>query len=1030
MKAHSIYVFILFIFSVLSYHGQNETAKWYFGYGAAMDFMTTPPTQLAASSMTVDEGCASISDDNGALLFYTDGLSIWTKTHTVMANGTGLLGGHSSTQSSIILKKPGSSSMYYVFTVQGNTWAPGLHYSVVDMSLASGQGSVTAKNVNVYPGRLYEKITATRHCNGSDFWIVVRDFSSDDPNNSGNFHSFQFGSAGTSTTDVTSVFTYTNNFHVIGAMKISPNGKKLACANYNYVLSDMTFELFDFDNSTGVVTNSLALVSSFVNNVNSFFASGYGVEFSPDCTKLYGSLGNFYATTNNGNILEWDLCSGSNSVIANSQTTISAATGTNYFGVGSLQLAKDGKIYVAHSSLNNGVEALSVINNPNAYGAASNFSYGVIAVNSYSPHWGLPNYGSYNFLKHPTPPPFASSSNTNVGCFGMAFSAPSIQNSVTSCAASAYSVTSYAWDFGDPLSGTTNTSFLANPSHNFSAPGNYTTQLIIYYTCGGGTDTLRQPISVLGTNSISLNVNTASITCASLGTGTAALNNGIGLYTYSWTPTNQTTSIATGLIPGTYTITVRDDGLNCSLTNTVYFAPLIPLTANVVFSPSITCYGASTGTAAFINLAGGSPNQYYTWFNGANTYTTSTVTGLSAGVWNATVTDALTACQVNSVISITQPPVFNLNIGSTSAGTCVGSQVSLTGTCSGGTPGYNYVWSNGANINTTTVNQTTPGVYVYTLTVHDTYNCAINNTVAVQFDAVPFISVSNSSICAGDSLVILPAGATNYIISGGSATVSPLVTTAYSVTGTSLGGCAASNTAVCAVFVNPLPTITVNSGSVCFGSTFTLVPSGATTYTFSGGTAIISPSVSTSYSVTGSSTDGCKSNLAVASITVIALPQVTVTSSNKIICAGETVTLTASGASSYVWGTLANIPSIVVSPGASNQYVATGTDNNGCANSFTFSQNVSPCTGSTSDYELASLGVKVYPNPSTGFFTISTDKTAEIALVNMLGQIIQTHSATESNNFRVSISELTVGVYFIIGSAGNLPIKQKIIVSE
>jgi hypothetical protein len=92
--------------------------------------MSNPPSVLANNSMTVDEGCASIADQNGNLLFYTDGMSIWNSSHNIMANGTGMNGGHSSTQAALILQKPGSSNLYYVFTVIGNTWFHGLNYTI------------------------------------------------------------------------------------------------------------------------------------------------------------------------------------------------------------------------------------------------------------------------------------------------------------------------------------------------------------------------------------------------------------------------------------------------------------------------------------------------------------------------------------------------------------------------------------------------------------------------------------------------------------------------------------------------------------------------------------------------------------------------------------------------------------------------------------------------------------------------------------------------------------------------------------
>src|SRR5436190_8052320 len=100
---------------------QNENSKWYFGYGAGLDFMTNPPTVLNNGVSYHYEGSASIADSSGNLLFYTDGNAIYDKSHSTMAGvGNGLSGGFSSTQPALILKKPGSKHIYYVFTVDNN----------------------------------------------------------------------------------------------------------------------------------------------------------------------------------------------------------------------------------------------------------------------------------------------------------------------------------------------------------------------------------------------------------------------------------------------------------------------------------------------------------------------------------------------------------------------------------------------------------------------------------------------------------------------------------------------------------------------------------------------------------------------------------------------------------------------------------------------------------------------------------------------------------------------------------------------
>ncbi|HOZ87323.1 MAG TPA: hypothetical protein PL029_06165, partial [Bacteroidia bacterium] len=173
MKLLPFSLFLFFSLIILNLHSQNETARWHFGAYAALNFMTTPPTILSSSSMSVVEGCASMANASGNLLFYTNGVTVWNQANTVMANGTNLSGSLTPTQSSIIIRQPGSSNIYYIFTVGGTTVTPGLCYSIVNMNLAAGMGSVTTKNAVLYAPACKEKLTATLHCNHNDIWILA-----------------------------------------------------------------------------------------------------------------------------------------------------------------------------------------------------------------------------------------------------------------------------------------------------------------------------------------------------------------------------------------------------------------------------------------------------------------------------------------------------------------------------------------------------------------------------------------------------------------------------------------------------------------------------------------------------------------------------------------------------------------------------------------------------------------------------------------------------------------------------------------
>jgi hypothetical protein len=202
--------------------------------------------------------------------------------------------------------------------------------------------------------------------------------------------------------------------------------------------------------------------------------------------------------------------------------------------------------------------------------------------------------------------------------------------------------------------------------------------------------------------------------------------------------------------------------------------------------------------------------------------------------------------------------------------------------------------------------------------------------------ALPSITVNSGSICSGNSFTMVPSGAVSYTFSGGSAVVSPTTNATYSVTGTGTQGCV-SAPKISTVTVNPRPTITVNSGTFCSGSNFTIVPSGAFTYTVSGGSFVVSPVINTSYTVTGTSTAGCTSTApAVSTVTLLVAP--TVTASSGAICPGQSFVIVAGGANSYLFSS----GTATVSPLSTTIYTVTGTNTIGCSGQALSTVSVNP----------------------------------------------------------------------------------------
>ncbi len=369
-----IYISILLVFLsvTLALPAQKQGNIWYFGSKAGIDFSTGFPVPLTDGAIATDEGCATICDKKGKLLFYTDGISVWNRNHTVMPNGTGLLGHSSSTQSGVIVPKPGNQNIYYVFTVSDKTEANGFRYSIVDMSADGGNGDVTVKNILLFDN-CTEKITAVRHVDNVGIWVIGHEWESN------KFLSYLITRDGINSVEnstpgypVTSSqgSVHTGNFfNHIGYMKSSPDGAWIACAVYE----DGYFELFKYDNTTGAVSYYLTFHSPI--------AGAYGVEFSPDCNMLYLS-----AMINPSAIYQFDLTQPTPEAVLKSQYEV--VISFDDFACAALQIAPDGKIYVARYSKG----YVGAIRDPNVKGSGCNYTDNMVYLSGRMCKMGLPTF--------------------------------------------------------------------------------------------------------------------------------------------------------------------------------------------------------------------------------------------------------------------------------------------------------------------------------------------------------------------------------------------------------------------------------------------------------------------------------------------------------------------------------------------------------------------------------------------------------------------------------------------------------------
>ncbi|MGI9546637.1 MAG: T9SS type B sorting domain-containing protein [Flavobacteriaceae bacterium] len=363
-------------------YAQGETSNWYFGRRAGIQFNTDGSvTALDDGRLTTFEGCATISDSFGDLLFYTDGITIYDRTHTIMQNGQALYGDASSTQSAIIVPDPADPDLFYVFTVDTKIFEDdpdfGLNYSVVDISQNNGLGAVTVKNVNLLAD-CSEKITAVvKDCADQSYWLLTLSTSGGSPGLLDTFHAFEINAAGVVATSVKTTFNDLAIQDPRGYLKLSPDGTRVACAN-----DTSGMYLYDFDTDTGQLSNQMPISIGGMNR------AAYGVEFSPNGQLLYVHASNDQQGEDghSSTLYQYDLVSAD---INASEVVLD--DGSDYRA--GLQLGANGKIYRTISqSYTTGTSYLGVVHNPDERGIAANYEHQAVYLGSSKVNQGLPPF--------------------------------------------------------------------------------------------------------------------------------------------------------------------------------------------------------------------------------------------------------------------------------------------------------------------------------------------------------------------------------------------------------------------------------------------------------------------------------------------------------------------------------------------------------------------------------------------------------------------------------------------------------------
>lgn len=376
---------ILILLCVFCYnlHAQNKDTKrdytWCLGSAdkTIINFSTSSFTQhLVNSSIYIQNSNASISDTAGNLLFYTNGFKIINKNHTIMENGDslncctsyfqdGMQTGFGSPQGALILPKPDSPNIYYVFHSPLETlssppyfqYSPMLYSSVVDMSMNNGIGKVIQKNISIITDTLQiGLLTACRHANGRDWWLLLREYESN------RFRTLLLTPTGIENHGIQVVgVPFAQQSY--GQSLFSPDGTKYIMAQMGVQSDNFYYAIYDFDRCTGLLS---AEQTAFVYSPGTYL--GCAVSASSECIYFatYDSV--FQYKLKDANIAS------TKKLVANWVYFVDSLN--NGYGFGFMTLAPDDKIYMYGGLF----YYLNTINNPDLDGIACNIEHHNISI--------------------------------------------------------------------------------------------------------------------------------------------------------------------------------------------------------------------------------------------------------------------------------------------------------------------------------------------------------------------------------------------------------------------------------------------------------------------------------------------------------------------------------------------------------------------------------------------------------------------------------------------------------------------------
>jgi len=989
MKNIKLIFTIIILLIKINVFAQKEANNWiisidnYMSFNSGSPEMITPPPPSWCSGWSSStcnffftwRCCSSISDADGNLLLYTNGERIFTAALDTVFTGQFMHGNQQSSQC-LIIPRPYYPNRYYVITTAYAVTMMGARYYEIDMTYSNGLGGI------VYPSDLIlltpscQKVTAVYHANGKDIWLMVHEYDSNA------FHAFLVTQAGITQNAVISSIgiihtepippnPYSSDHGSAGEMKFSTNGKKVAVA----ILGLDLFEVFDFDNETGIVSNPF---SFFVENAAS-------VEFSPDGTLAY--IGNTREANYNldtAKLYQVNMLAGDSNAIINSFLCISNSNYNAYINY--LQLAPDGKIYNSCALLPpTNDDYMSIIQSPNTTGIACNLdSYAFMVPNSYCGSGfvdALPNF-------------FRSYLDKNIifenTCYG---------DTTLICTQTNTDFDSIRWEFEDVTVGLVFS--IANQDtvyYTFSEPGSY--EIILKRYRNGYLDEDKRMLYINPVINITLGNDTTICEGSELilqATDSFASFAWVNDYT-SDTIFSDTAYITT---QGNYWPIVTNFYEYCGSIDTInvtihYDSLFIGNDTTACLTNPITLDATIDST---LSIA-----EEYTWCNGD---TTASLTATESGLYWVEVTQG--SCTFYDTINIfyDEPLTFNFP-DTTYVCDSIAEELSV------GDIYGSFLWS--------PTGETTPEIMVvnsclYSVTASNGCGEFIDSTQVISTQT-PIVNLGNDTvICSTDSILLDATSGTLSVVevwSTGDTTATIWVSQPAQYFVTVSNACGTVKDSIIIENDNPAIVVLGSDTIICFGDSLQIIPiiSNTGNLQWSSGqtTQNITVTDENEYILTLTNACGIFSDTLYLAIQV---NNFEFTQDTLFISNADSIIINSSpNYEGYLWSTYDTTQSIYVS--TLGIYSLTVTDTIGCTATDSIIVAYPFSISETSSLQ----NIKIYPNPVTNILTIEGLRgNEEIRVMDLLGrEIFNTHQMTPSRwllGHQMSFANHSAGVYFL-----------------